>query len=778
MENYMVIKRNGTTEPFTPDRIREAIRKAVIASHTQDELKDFSNLVLERLTSDVVIQIKNIFDKQTDYPSSIKSIDINTIQDIVERTLIKNGFADTAKAYILYRRKRDEIRSTRDSISKTISDILIKDSKDCDAKRENGNVNGDTPMGTMLQIASGVSKNFYINNMMSKDIAKAETEGYIHIHDLDFYKLTVTCVQMDCEKLFKGGFNTGKGQIREPNSITAYASLAAVAIQAEQNFQHGGISIPNFDFAMAQGIYKSFRKAWDINIEKFINFNMSSLKFDSIKHSKDITDDMIESILSELDYSSFYNNFNSKLIYDTIVLSTIKDVERECYQAMEAFVHNLNTMHSRGGGQVAFSSINLGCDTSAAGRMVTKNLLLNIEAGLGNGETSIFPIVIFLVKEGFNYNPEDKNHDLLQLAYRVTGKRLYPNFCFEDSPFNAQYYKEGRPETLVQTMGCRTRVMGNVYDPTREISHSRGNLSFTTINLPMLAIEANHDEKKFYELLDKYLELAKKQLLERFEIQSHIKVRNLPFLMGQGIWLDSEKLGPDDEIGEVLKHGSLSIGFIGLAETLVALYGHHHGEGQEYWDKGYAIVKHMRDYTDKVASETHLNFSVLATPAESYCGAALRKCRAKYGVIEGVTDKDYFVNSCHIPPAFNITAYDKIRLEAPFHELCNAGHIAYVEVDGDASNNPKAIEAIVKCMHDNNIGYGAINHPVDTDPVCGYTGIINDTCPNCGRKETEDNRFIRLRRITGYLTTSLEFWNDAKKAEEKDRVKHGARFSE
>lgn len=451
MENYMVIKRNGTVEPFTPDRIREAIRKAVIASHTQDELKDFNNLVLEKLTSDVVVQIKDILDKQIDYPSSIKSIDINVIQDIVERTLIKNGFADTAKAYILYRRKRDEIRSTRDSISKTISDILIKDSKDCDAKRENGNVNGDTPMGTMLQIASGVSKNFYINNMMSKDIAKAETEGYIHIHDLDFYKLTVTCVQMDCEKLFKGGFNTGKGQIREPNSITAYASLAAVAIQAEQNFQHGGISIPNFDFAMAPGIYKSFRKAWKLNIEKAIEFGLlnkddftlviipkdkedNTITNDEYKYIriKDIfdRDDFIESVLGDKkDYQYFTKEKTGDCLDSEIykiIDMTKKDVERECYQAMEAFIHNLNTMHSRGGGQVAFSSVNLGCALSEAGRMVTKNLLLNLEAGLGNGETSIFPITIFLVKEGFNYNPEDKNYDLFKLACRVTGKRLYP----------------------------------------------------------------------------------------------------------------------------------------------------------------------------------------------------------------------------------------------------------------------------------------------------------------------------------------------------------------
>ena len=420
----------------------------------------------------------------------------------------------------------------------------------------------------------------------------------------------------------------------------------------------------------------------------------------------------------------------------------------------------------------------MGTDTSNAGRMVIKNLLLAMEAGLGHGETCIFPIVIFKVKEGVNYNPEDPNYDLLQLSYRVTGKRLFPNYVFLDSPFNLQYYKPGHPETEVAQMGCRTRVIGNVYDPTREISHSRGNLSFTTINLPMLAIEANHDEKKFYELLDKYLELVKKQLLERFEIQSHLKVKNLPFLMGQGVWLDSEKLGPEDEVGEVLKHGSLSIGFVGLAEALVALYGHHHGEGQEYWDKGYAIVKHMREYTDKVASETHLNFSVLATPAEGLCGSALRKCRAKYGVIEGVTDRDYFTNSNHIPVYYNITAYDKIRLEAPFHELTNAGHIAYIEIDGDAASNVKAIEAIVKCMHDQGVGYGAINHPVDRDPVCGYTGVIGDTCPYCGRKEEDGIKFDRIRRVTGYLSGTLDTFNDAKKAEEKDRVKHGARFHE
>lgn len=404
--------------------------------------------------------------------------------------------------------------------------------------------------------------------------------------------------------------------------------------------------------------------------------------------------------------------------------------------------------------------------------MATENLLLAMEEGLGHGETAIFPIVVFKVKEGINYNPEDPNYDLFKLACRVTSKRLFPNFVFIDAPHNIQYYKPGHPETEVATMGCRTRVIGNVYDTEREISHSRGNLSFTTINLPMLAIEANGDEDKFYASLLHYLDLCKKQLLERFEIQARRKVRNMPFLMGQHIWLDSEKLGPDDEVREVIKHGSLSIGFVGLAEAMVALYGHHHGEGEEYHRKALNIIRFMREYTDKVAEETKLNFSVLATPAESYAGRALRKTKEKYGVIVGVTDKDYFTNSNHIPVYFPISVYDKIRLEAPFHELTNAGHITYVELDGDVSKNVDVIEKIVRCMKESGIGYGSINHPVDRDPVCGYTGIINDECPNCHRHEEEGEHFERIRRITGYLVGTLDRWNDAKRAEERDRVKH------
>ena len=426
-----------------------------------------------------------------------------------------------------------------------------------------------------------------------------------------------------------------------------------------------------------------------------------------------------------------------------------KQTDRETYQAMEGFVHNLNTMHSRAGAQTPFSSINYGTDTSPEGRMAIRNVLLAEDAGLGHGETPIFPIHIFKVKEGVNYNESDPNYDLFQLSMKVSAKRLFPNYVFLDAPFNLQYYKPGHPETEVATMGCRTRVMGNVYDPTREISYSRGNLSFTSINLPRLAIESNHDEKLFYQKLDKMMELVAQQLLDRFEIQASKRVYNYPFLMGQGVWLDSEKLGPNDEVREVLKHGTLSIGFIGLAETLTALYGHHHGESDEMEKKGLEIIGHMRKFCDSKSQEMHMNFTLLGTPAEGLSGRFTRLDQKRYGKIPGVTDREYYTNSFHVPVWYNISAYDKIQKEAPFHALTNAGHISYVELDGDTANNLEAFESVVRCMHDAGIGYGSINHPVDRDPVCGYVGVIGDVCPRCGRRSGEPlsaEKLAELRR--------------------------------
>ncbi|MEA5060554.1 MAG: anaerobic ribonucleoside triphosphate reductase, partial [Candidatus Pelethousia sp.] len=450
----------------------------------------------------------------------------------------------------------------------------------------------------------------------------------------------------------------------------------------------------------------------------------------------------------------------------------VEDTNRETYKAMVALVHNLNTMHSRAGAQTPFSSINYGLDISAEGRMVMKNILLATEAGLGNGETPIFPIQIFRVKEGVNYYAGEPNYDLFRLACRCSAKRLFPNFSFIDAPFNLPYYKPGRYETEVGYMGCRTRVMGNMYDPENETAPRRGNLSFTTVNLPRIALMANGDVAWFFGELDRKIDLCVEQLLERFAIQCKKKVCNFPFLMGEGCWLDSENLGWDEEVGEVLKHGTMSVGFIGLAETLKALIGQHHGQSDKAQNLGLEIITHMRKRLDGISREKRLNFTLLATPAEGLSGRFVKLDRKRFGTIEGVTDREYYTNSFHIPVYFPIGAFEKIRREAPYHALTNAGHISYVELDGDTAMNLDAFESIVRCMKEAGIGYGSINHPVDRDGVCGYNGIIGDVCPKCGRKEHEGPKFQRIRRITGYLVGTMEKWNDAKRAEEAGRVTH------
>lgn len=604
---------------------------------------------------------------------------------------------------------------------------------DSNLKRDNANINGDTAMGAMLQYGANTAKEYYLDTMIDPDIAKMHREGYIHIHDLDFYGWTTTCTQIELRKLFKGGFNTGHGHLREPKSIGSYAALAAIAIQSNQNDQHGGQSIVDFDYAMGDGVRLTYerylREAFEIR----------------------------SALTNRIDYVWQEEYALKKTIRDT-------------YQAMEGLIHNLNTMHSRAGAQVPFSSINYGMDTRWEGRLAIEQLLLATEAGLGNGETPIFPIQIFRVKEGVNYNPGDPNYDLFKLAIKVSAKRLFPNFAFIDAPFNLQYYKPGHPETEVAYMGCRTRVMGNVCG--EEIAPGRGNLSFTSINLPRLAIEAEGDKEYFYERLDRTLMLVRKQLLDRYQVQCSRTARNFPFLMGEGVWRGSETLKAEDPVGKVLDEGTLSIGFIGLAEALKALCGAHHGESEEAQALGLKIVGYIRDFCDRSSKEYGLNFTCLATPAESLSGRFVRMDREKYGVIEGVTDREYYTNSFHVPVYFPISAFKKIQIEAPYHALTNAGHISYVEMDGDASQNLKAFEKIVRCMKESGIGYGSINHPVDRDPVCGYNGIIGDTCPGCGRKETPDQPFERVRRITGYLVGTLDKWNDAKRAEERDRVKH------
>ncbi len=595
---------------------------------------------------------------------------------------------------------------------------------------------------------------------------------------MDFLTLTTTCAQIDIIKLFKDGFSTGHGVLREPNSITTYSALTCIAIQSNQNDQHGGQAIVNFDYGMADGIRKSYKKTYYKNLKKALDILTDKESFKVLEEVKTL--DIIPT-LEDQGYLKKEKEILLKYHIDKSLISriqkftvqeTYQEVNQETYQAMESLIHNLNTMNSRAGAQVPFSSINYGMDTSPEGRMAIKNVLLATEAGLGHGETPIFPIQIFRVKEGINYHQDDKNYDLFKLACRVSAKRLFPNFSFIDAPFNLQYYK-GTPETEIAYMGCRTRVMGNVYDPTREISPGRGNLSFTSINLPRLAIKSKGDIDEFFDKLDQMIDICIDQLLERFEIQCKRHVMNYPFLMGQGVWIDSEKLQPTDEVREVLKHGTLTVGFIGLAETLKSLIGYHHGENEKAQILGLQIVAHMRKRMDEASQKYHLNFSLIATPAEGLSGRFVKIDRQLYGKIDGVTDKDYYTNSFHIPVYYPITAIQKIKIEGPYHALTNGGHISYIEMDGDPTKNLPAFEKIVRAMHDAQIGYGAINHPVDRDPICGYNGIIDDVCPQCGRSEEEHQEFERIRRITGYLVGTLNRFNDAKKAEESDRVKHG-----
>ncbi len=745
-----IIKRDGRVVLYDQNKIAAAILRSLEVSG------DGNAADAARVANDV----QN--DLERNYPS--QSPNIESIQDTVERQLMNHGFNAAAKAYILYRANRTRAREANTSLMKTIDEITNIDARISDMKRDNANIDGNTAMGSMLQIGAAGAKAYNEIYLLRPEHAKAYREGDIHIHDFDFYSLTTTCCQIDILKLFHGGFSTGHGYLREPNSIASYAALAAIAIQSNQNDQHGGQSIPNFDYAMAEGVGKTYRKAFFRRlkdaVEDYLDLADEAASVQSIISAAETATGEVAKLESAPMFidavarglCNAYGvdpNRAHKLITRASVRA-YKKTERDTYQAMEGFVHNLNTMHSRAGAQTPFSSINYGTDVTPEGRMVIRNILLALDSGLGHGETCIFPIHIFKVKEGVNYNEEDPNYDLFRLSMRVSAKRLFPNYTFLDSPFNLQYYVPGRPETEVATMGCRTRVMGNVYDPSREIAYSRGNLSFTSINLPRLAIESKGDEKLFYEKLQAMLELVAQQLLDRFEIQANKHIYNYPFLMGQGVWLDSDHLTLQDDLREVLKHGTLSIGFIGLAETLTALYGHHHGEDEQWQAKGKEILGYMRDYCDKKSQELKMNFSLLATPAEGLSGRFIRMDQKRFGKLPGITDREYYTNSFHIPVWYPISVYDKIRLEAPYHALCNAGHISYVELDGDTARNVEAFEAVVRCMHDQGIGYGSINHPVDRDPICGYVGIIGDVCPRCGRHEGEEipaERIDELRKM-------------------------------
>lgn len=764
-------KRDGRQVLFDETKIAEAIEKAFAATY-----KPGQSETAQKLAHEVVSILEQ---EENDAP------DVEHIQDLVERVLMDNGYIQTAKAYILYRSERSRAREMNTRLMRIYEDITFSSAAESDIKRENANIDGDTAMGSMLKFGSEGAKQFYDMFVLKPEHARAHQQGDIHIHDLDFLTLTTTCCQIDIKALFKGGFSTGHGTLREPNDIASYAALGCIAIQSNQNDQHGGQSVHNFDYGMADGVRKTFVRIYRQNLARALM--LICAEKDPENEIKDIILRVQKEtgLLPTLEHCAAYfeaelphltarfgDEAEMKKAQEFAHFRAVKETDRATYQAMEALIHNLNTMHSRAGAQTPFSSINYGMDTSPEGRMVMKNVLLSTEAGLGNGETPIFPIQIFRVKEGINYNPEDPNYDLFQLAMRCSAKRLFPNFSFQDAPFNLHYYKEGHPETEIAYMGCRTRVIGNVYDPEREISTGRGNLSFTTINLPRLAIKAKGDVQLFFEGLDRQIDLCIDQMLERFEIQARKKVRNFPFLMGQHVWIDSDKLGWDDEVREIIKHGTLSLGFIGLAETLTALLGEHHGQSEKARVLGLEIISHMRSRMDKESANRKMNFTLLATPAEGLSGRFVRMDKERFGEIPGVTDKDYYTNSFHVPVGFSLSAYEKIEIEAPYHALTNAGHISYVELDGDPTNNPTAFEQVIRCMKEKGMGYGSVNHPVDRDPVCGFTGIIGDQCPGCGRKEEDGVAFERIRRITGYLVGTLERFNDAKRSEEHDRVKH------
>lgn len=666
----MIKKRDGRETEFDEAKITEAIFKAAKAVGGADK-----QLAME-LTLDVLRFLKQ------KYNGGVFTVE--DVQDAVEKVLIDKGHAKTAKAYILYRNNRTRIREGKSDLMDSVAEILVETS------RENANVS-NSPSAKMLQIASAASKAYYLNRLIPEHMSAAHRRGDIHIHDLDFYAKTLTCVQIPLGRLLSEGFSNGHGFIRPPKRPASATALAAIILQSSQNDMHGGQSFAFFDRDMAPFM-------------------------------KGASDD-------------------------------------DVYQAMEALIYNLNSMHSRAGAQVPFSSLNVGTDTSPEARAVTRNLLLAYEKGLGRGENPIFPNIIFRVKTGVNFNPGEPNYDLFQLAIRVASQRLNPTFSFMDSSFNAEYGDQ------VSYMGCRTRVMSNRRGP--EVTDGRGNLSFTTINLPRLAIKAERDLMKFYQSLSEMIDLTCEQLYHRYQIQANLKVRDMPFLMGQALYLDSDKLSPDDPIEEAIKHGSLSVGFIGLAETLVALTGTHHGENEESQVLGEEIVAFMRDKIDRACEKYDLNYTLLATPAEGLSGRFVKMDRKEYSVIPGVTDKEYYTNSFHVPVGYPIGVFDKMRIEGVYHKYANAGHISYVEFSSPPVNNLSAIEDILRQMQKCDIGYAGINFPIDFCDACGYLGVIDtETCPGCGVSTIR-----RVRRITGYLST-IEQFNDAKRQELNQRMAH------
>ena len=796
-ESIYILKRDGSQQPYDGEKIRSAVDKAFRAAGLVDE-------------EGYALRIESLI--QTELCHRNSQVAVEEIQDRVEAELM-NLAPQVAKKYIIYREWRTVQREKRTTLKRTMDGIVSIEKNDINLG--NANMSAYTPSGQMMTFASEVTKDYAMKYLLSAPFARAHAAGDIHIHDLDYYPTkTATCVQYDLADLFERGFHTKNGSIRTPQNIQSYATLATIVFQTNQNEEHGGQAIPAFDFFMAPGVRKTFiRQLADRLL--YAHSLLSGRSFSDeerkgfVEALRDLepplahTDAAAEALAVGLD------RIGCQLPATAVRLAleeAYQRTKRDTHQAMEGFVHNLNTMHSRGGNQVVFSSVNYGTDTSEEGRMVIRELLAATVEGLGQGEVPIFPIQIFKVKEGVNYSEADyakaqadfagalagkydfetPNFDLLLLACKTTSHALFPNFLFLDTPFNQhELWRADDPKRYlheIATMGCRTRVFENVCGPKTSVG--RGNLSFTTMNLPRLAIEASRRAQRelptapveqqqerarvlFLESVREMATFIGDQLHERYLYQRSALARQFPFMMGNDVWKGGAALAPQDEVGSVFDSGTLGIGFIGGHNAMVALYGEGHGRSDRSWQTLYDAVQVINEVVREYKQKYHLNYSVLATPAEGLSGRFTRMDRKRYGVIPGVNDLDYYVNSFHVDVREEIGMHDKIRREAPFHAITLGGHISYIELDGEAKKNVSVILKLVKTMKDTGIGYGSINHPVDTCQDCGYRGIIYDKCPVC----TSD-RIARLRRITGYLTGSLESWNSAKQAEEHDRVKH------
>lgn len=730
-----IIKRDGRKVAFNVEKIATAIFKAAkeVGGNDYDMAEELARQVCEYLEQKIGKKVPTV----------------EEVQDAVEYILIENSHATTAKSFILYRAERTKQRDMNSEVMKMYEELTFKD-------KEGSAYVADTAMSTMLKYGSEGAKKFNKIMVLDKIKSKAHEDGDIYINAIDFLLLTTNSCQIDLVNLFKNGFSTGIGSLREPNDISSYVALASIAIQANQNDQNGGQSIPNFDYAMALGVKKTYKNIYYSNLKKALKLLTDIENVDdyveilkkrvmyqyevepSLENNKQYLYAEKEELLQKLNKSIV------KKVQSFVIEISEKETNKAVFQAMESIIHNLNTMHSRAGAQVPFSSINYGTDTSAEGRLVIKNILLATEAGLGKGETPMFPIQIFKVKEEINYNKEDRNYDMLELACEVSSKRYFPNFSFLDAPFNLKYYKEGEYKTEVAYMGGKIRVMENIHDKTKEITTSRGNLSHTTINLPRLAIKANKDIHKFYILLDEMLDLVMEQLLERYKIQAVKKVANYPFLMGQGVWLDSDKLKNQDAVKEAIKHGTLSVGFIGLAEALKVLTNKHHGEDKDARKLGLEIVQHMRKRVDDEAKRTKFNYNLFAPPSVYVASRLVSLDKKKFGAIPGITDKSSYTNSFEIPEDFKIDVYEKIKIEAKYHELTNGGHITNVVLNEE--NNSSEYMKVIRSMKEEGIGYASINHPFYRDPVCSYVqGKKFSICPNCKRKDGEEDIFFEER---------------------------------